>query len=156
MARTPVRAICVFGARPGHDQAVRSLVLVLVFVALLGIAGCKRGGPDCARAAANAMKVSEQGLAQIPGMNSRLGPMQAALANRCDVDRWSSEVIDCISTATTTPALQACQDRLTPDQQTLLRRTMMEMIGVGGGGGSGGGGPATLPAPTAPDAGDRP
>ena len=112
-------------------------------VVLLAGAGCKGGGHDCASAAANAMKVSEAGLANIPGLRSRLGALQATLAARCVADRWAREVIGCVGGATSEAALQACQASLGPDQQAALRRAMMEVMGMGGGGGAGGGPPAS-------------
>lgn len=111
----------------------------VVALALL-VVGCKKGGGDCASAAANAVAVSKQVLSKLPGMESRYAAVTAGMKARCLEDTWTPAVIACVNAAKSEPELGACREQMTPEQKDKMRAAMMDALGMGGGGGAGGGG----------------
>lgn len=114
--------------------AMTKLVLAL---ALLATACSKGGGAprDCAAAADNALAISKDELAKIPGMANRFDAVTKALLARCTEDGWPSAVITCIAGARSQDAMRACNEQLTSGQQAKLRAATMQAMGLGGGGG---------------------
>jgi small lipoprotein (TIGR04454 family) len=106
----------------------------IVLVALLAAAACggkKRSGSDCDAAIAkgidNYAKVTKeqvrnpQIVEQMMGMVSNL---KGVLTARCKTDDWPAEVVSCFSAVSTTQDMQACESKLSRDQQAKLNREL--------------------------------
>jgi hypothetical protein len=98
----------------------------LALVAALSLAGCKKNGPDCAKAIDKSMELSK---AEMQGVDGKMiQKMKDVGVQHCRDDNWPAEVLDCMSDATTMTASQACYGMLSPEQQQKMNRAAMEMM----------------------------
>jgi hypothetical protein len=122
---------------------MKTIVVVLV-VALLGCGSKKGGASECADAinkaldammAANIKRMEgmggDQGSAMKTAMESMSTKLKGVLTNRCTEDKWSSEIIECTSKASTRDELKACQAKLPPEQAAKLQTEIIEVMRSG-------------------------
>jgi hypothetical protein len=108
----------------------------IVFVATLSLAafGCKKKGGDCTKAIANSMEVSKASMAGVD--KTMLAKMQTLAVKNCQDDKWSAELVTCMTDAKTEPEAQGCYSKLTPDQQAKMNKAAMELASPAAGSGS--------------------
>ncbi len=116
-----------------------------VFVAALSVAafGCKKKGADCAKAINNSMELSKADMSKMPGMDDKMMEKMKDLGmQHCKDDKWSDDVLKCMSDAKTETDAQACYGKLPHDQQEKMNQDMMNMMksGAGAAGGAAPGG----------------
>ena len=97
---------------------MRSLLLLVVV-----LAACQRHKSTCEPAVSGAID------RMVVEMRGKMGPaiaaniarvvpeMKKSITLACETDKWSPQVIECISTATGRAALDACDALLTPQQR---------------------------------------
>jgi hypothetical protein len=117
--------------------------LSIVFVAALSLApfGCKKkGGADCDKAITNSMALSKADMAKTPGIDDKMmAKMRDLGLQHCKDDKWSDDIVKCMSDAKTQAEAQGCYGKMTPEQQEKMSRAMMEMMTPPGGGSAAGG-----------------
>ncbi len=140
----------------------------IVFVAALALAafGCKKksadsgsgsatgsgsgavaagggGGGDCSAAIANSMEVAKANITKMPGVDDKmLAQMRDLGLQHCTDDKWSDDVVKCMTGAKTQADAQACYGKLTPEQQDAMNKGMIHLMTPPGGAGSAGSGSA--------------
>jgi methylthioribose-1-phosphate isomerase len=106
---------------------------LVIAVAALGSAGCRKGGdaaPACGAVAAHFMYLAEEDLAQASvddatkrAVRAQLPAMRDALATACTDSHWTEEVRRCLHAARDHAAFEACQQQLTEPQRRALDRS---------------------------------
>jgi hypothetical protein len=98
----------------------------IVFVAALSLAaiGCKKKGGDCAKAIANSMELSKADLGSADDKTK--AKMKDLGVSHCKDDKWSDEVVQCMTDAKAEAEAKNCYGKLTPEQQDKMNRSMME------------------------------
>jgi len=140
----------------------------VIFVAALSLAafGCKKksadsgsgsngngsasatgGGGDCNSAMSNSMEVSKADLAKMPGVDDKmLAKLHDLGVKHCTDDKWSDDVIKCMTGAKTEAEAQGCYGKLTPEQRDTMNKAAIELTtppaGAGGAAGAGSDGAA--------------
>jgi hypothetical protein len=112
----------------------------IVLVVLLAAAGCSKKGTDCDAAIAKGMdnftattKERAPNPKVLERMMGMVDKLKSTLTERCKADGWSAEVVTCFTTVTNRKDMQACQSKLTPEQQSKLTSDLMQvMTGAGG------------------------
>jgi len=103
--------------------------LSLVFVAALAFTafGCKKKGGDCETAISHSMELSKADMAKMPGMDEKvLAKLKSMGVQHCKDDKWSDEVIKCMTDAKSEMDSQACYGKLPHEQQEKMNKAMME------------------------------
>jgi hypothetical protein len=120
----------------------------IVLVAALSLAafGCKKKGGDCTAAIANSMEVAKSSMAGVD--KAMLAKMHDLAVKSCQDDKWSDEVIRCMTDAKSETAAQACYGKLTTDQQAKMNKAAADLATTAAGSGSAAAGSA--PAGSAP------
>ena len=117
--------------------------LSIVFVGALALAafGCKKKGGDCAGAITHSMDLAKADMAKTPGMDDKMmQKMKDIGMQHCKDDKWSADVLKCMTDAKTETEAQGCYTKLTPEQQDKMNKAAMEaMQPPGGAAGSAGG-----------------
>jgi hypothetical protein len=95
------------------------------------------------------MEVSKASMAGID--KTMVAKMQDLAVKNCEADKWSDEVIACMTDAKSEAAAQACYGKLTADQQAKMNKGAMELASPAAGSGSAAAGsaPATGSADSA-------
>jgi hypothetical protein len=107
--------------------------LSLAFVALLSLTaiGCKKqqkaGGADCAAAINHSMSLSKAEMEKMGADAKMMQQMVDLGVKRCTEDKWSPEVLKCMTDAKAMADAQACYGKLTPEQQQKMNQAAMEM-----------------------------
>jgi hypothetical protein len=110
---------------------------MIVFVAVLAAAACgsKSAPTDCDAAIAKGVDAAVKSRA-VNQARAELfaSKYKEALTERCKADQWSPEIVSCIASATKITEVQACQAKLTPEQQAKLTNELREeMMSIRGG-----------------------
>jgi hypothetical protein len=118
----------------------------IVLVALLTAAGCSKKGSDCDSAIGKGMDNFSATLKANSGkssmitpqimeeMQKRLGTLRTTLIQRCTEDKWPAEVTTCFATVSKRDEMQACQSKLSPEQQQKVTQAVMQVMMSGRGG----------------------
>jgi hypothetical protein len=129
----------------------------IAFVIALSVAafGCKKKAAstgDCATAINHSMELSKAEMKQM-GTDDKMMQRMADLGiQHCKDDKWSPEVIKCMTDAKTMADSQACYGKLTNEQQEKMNKAAMELAAPpAGSAGEGAAGSASGSA--APEAG---
>jgi hypothetical protein len=99
----------------------------IVFAAALSLAafGCKKKGGDCTAAIANSMEVAKASMAGVD--KTMVAKMHDLAIKSCQDDKWSDEVISCMTDAKSEPAAKGCYSKLTADQQAKMNKAAMDL-----------------------------
>jgi hypothetical protein len=121
--------------------------LSFVFVAVLSVAACKKGGADCAKALDHSMELASGDMKSRGNDDAMLQKMKALGVQHCTDDKWSDDVLKCMVDAKNEAEGKACYGKLTPEQQEKMNKAAMEMMkppapAAGSDTGSAGGGSA--------------
>jgi len=100
----------------------------LALVVVLSAAGCKKDGPDCAKALDKSMELSKGEMQNMPGVDDKMiQKMKDLGVQHCKDDKWSADVVQCMSDSTSMAASQACYGKLSQEQQDKMNKAAMEM-----------------------------
>lgn len=115
-----------------------SLGLAFALAVVAGCGGTQKQttakGATCADAAANNEKVIiALGAQQGQDMSAMATAGRDTYAERCAADGWSSEIIGCAAGAADADAIQACVEKLTPEQHQAMVDTFGAKMGGGWG-----------------------
>jgi hypothetical protein len=131
----------------------------IVFVAVLSLAafGCKKNGADCSKAITNSMELSKADLAKMPGANEKMMAKLTDLGmQHCKDDKWSEDVVKCMSDAKTETEAQSCYGKMTPEQSAKMNKAAIEIMTPPGGSAAAGGSGAAATDTGAPGSGGAP
>jgi hypothetical protein len=125
-----------------------------VFVAALSFAafGCKKQGPDCAKAINNSMGLAQADMKKMPGVDDKaIEKMKDLGIQHCQDDKWPDDAVKCMTEAKTEGDAQACYGKLSHEQQEKMNKAAMDMAKpAGGAGGAGGSDTGSANAGSAP------
>ena len=118
----------------------------IVFVAALSLAafGCAKSASGSGEAAYKdrpVLTVARQSTTvwwsrrpPAAGMDDKMnGKMKDVAMSHCKDDKWSDDVVQCMSEAKTDTDFQTCQGRLTPEQKDGVQKAMKDLKTAGGG-----------------------
>src|SRR5262249_3721058 len=71
-------------------------------------------------------------------MMGMVDKLKSTLTERCKADAWSAEVVSCFTTVANRKDMQACQSKLTPEQQGKLSSDLTQVMMRAGGARPGG------------------
>src|SRR6476660_873303 len=100
--------------------------LAFVIASVLVVAGCKKGG-DCAKAIDKSMEV-----AKLPDDAKTQAKMRELAVQHCKDDKWSDDVLTCMTSAKSEAEAQGCYGKLSKDQQDKMNKAVMDMMSAGG------------------------
>ena len=112
------------------------MMKTIVLVALLAAAGCSKKGSDCDasiekgmdKIAAEVKKANAPNPQQNESRLSLIAKVKGALIQRCNEDKWPSEVVSCYTTIASSKDAQACQAKLNPEQQQKLNGALRPIM----------------------------
>jgi len=80
---------------------MRKMSFAFIAALVLAAVGCsKTGGADCAQAINHGMELSKADMAKMPGMDDKmLEKLKDLGLQHCKDDKWSDEVLKCMSEA---------------------------------------------------------
>ena len=104
--------------------------IALLAALALATAGCKKdGGADCGQAIAHSMELSKATMAKMPGVDDKLlGKMKDTGIQSCQDDKWSPDVIKCMTDAKAESDAQACYGKLSSDQRAKMQKAAMALV----------------------------
>lgn len=120
--------------------------IALVALAFLAAAGCgnKKGGSDCDAAIAKGIENFSKGIKEhapnpqiVERMMGMMDKLKGVLTERCKADSWPPEVVSCFTTVNDRKDMQACQNKLSPDQKSKLTGEIAQVMMSAGGMGMG-------------------
>ena len=100
----------------------------IVFVAAVSLAafGCTKKGANCGNAVDEGMEVQK---AHLSGMDDAMkGKMKDVALSHCKDDKWSDDVLQCMSEAKADTDFKICQAKLTPEQEGSMQKSMKELM----------------------------
>lgn len=114
----------------------KHLILIVALAACKKDGGDVKGGPataagpDCAivDGTIDGMIAKKQGSGAplAPDRLARMEKLRGVLKTRCGEDKWSPEMLGCMTTVTAQPALMQCMSKhLAPEAQTKLQGEIM-------------------------------
>ena len=131
--------------------------------ALVALAGCGKKGSeakgDCGVSVENAVKVSTEVLKSSGFSDATIVKIREASLVRCKEDKWSNDVLKCLTAAKKSDDIKNCNNMMTKEQRDNMDKALAAMAADAGSGsatpeqGSGGSGSAT---PEAPGSGSAP
>jgi hypothetical protein len=103
--------------------------LTCMFVAAVSLAavGCKKKGGDCTAAINHSMELSKADMAKMGADDAMMQKMKDLGIQHCKDDKWSGDVLKCMTDAKTMTDSQACYGKLSRDQQDKMNKAAMEL-----------------------------
>lgn len=99
----------------------------LAFVSIVLAVGCKKSGPDCAKAIDRGLELSKSG-AEMKGLDDQtLAKMRELGIQHCQDDKWPDDAVQCIIDAKELPAAQACYGKLSAEQRGKMQAAAKDM-----------------------------
>jgi hypothetical protein len=110
----------------GHCMS--SISILFVAAISCAVIGCKKSGADCAKAIDHSMDLSKAEMTARPGMDDKiLQKMKDLGLQHCKDDKWSEDVLTCMTEAKTMSDSQACYAKLSPEQQGKMNTAATEL-----------------------------
>ena len=117
------------GSKPFQCPGMKRTSLMFVVALSLAAFGCKKKGADCDKAISHSMELSKANMSKMPGMDDKmLAKLKDVATTRCKEDKWSDDVLKCMSDAKTEPDAQACYGKMPKDQQDKMNKAMMDTM----------------------------
>ncbi|HEX4456469.1 MAG TPA: hypothetical protein VIA18_00785 [Polyangia bacterium] len=112
----------------------KRISLALVVGLSVAVSGCaKKGvGADCGKAVANGVEVQKAHLAAMD--EATKDKMKDVALSRCQDDKWSEDVLQCMSEAKADTDFKTCQGKLTPEQHRSMQQAMKNLAAAGSSG----------------------
>ena len=99
----------------------------LAFVSIVLAIGCKKSGPDCAKAVDRGLELAKGG-AEMKGLDDQtLAKMRELGIQHCKDDKWPDEAVQCIIDAKALPDAQACYGKLSAEQRGKMNSAAKDM-----------------------------
>jgi hypothetical protein len=126
---------------------MKNLSVVLAMALSFAAVGCKKkaGGGDCTQAINHSMDLSKADMAKMGVDDKMMQKMKDVGIQRCKEDKWSDDVIKCMTDAKTMTDAQACYGKMPQEQQDKMNKAAAELAtptGAGAGAEAGSAGSA--------------
>ncbi len=105
---------------------MKNISILLVAAGSLAAFGCTKKGADCGKAVDKGMEVQKAHLSSMD--DTMKGKMKDVALSHCKDDKWSDDVLQCMSEAKADTDFKICQAKLTPEQEGRMQKSMKELM----------------------------
>jgi hypothetical protein len=106
---------------------MKKFSIVFVAALALGGVGCKSGS-DCKAAIAHSMEFAKADMAKRGADDKMIEKLKALGVQHCTDDKWSADVLKCMTDAKTEMEAQACYGKMPVEQQKKMNDAMMQAM----------------------------